>query len=287
MEPLEEAEGGPIDKKALETERLRRAKFLKQARKRMPYVSVTANDDVFFIPTDDYRIGANLFTRSRSKDMIVLPRAMRLLAKLDHWLPEDPVFVDVGANIGTATITALQHHGFASAVALEPSPGNFKALRLGLIANELEDRVQALGVAASDREGERIFVLSKTSSGTHRFLSEGDERPEQSVAVQVVTLDGLVSQGLIDAKRVGLVWVDTSGHEAQALAGGVGLLEAGIPIVTAIKRSWTECEALHELLSPYYSHVVDLRKPQVVQPIREFRKLIDGFARSTDVLLAP
>ncbi len=254
----------------------------------MPYVSVTSNGDVFFVPTNDYRIGANLFTRSRSKDMIVLPRALRLLDKFDHWLPSDPVFVDVGANIGTATITALRHHEFSSAVALEPSPVNLKVLKLALVANDLDDRVQALPLAASDREGERTFVISRKSSGTHHFLPEGDEVPEEeSVVVQVVTLDSLVSRGIIDPERVGLVWVDTAGHEAQALAGGMRLLEARIPIVTAIKRTITERVALHELLSPYYSHVVDLRTPQAPRPIQEFRKLIEEVECSTDVLLVP
>ena len=252
----------------------------------MPYVSVAVGNDVFFVPTSDFRIGTRLFVRAGSKDMEVLERALGHLAEVGPGLPAEPVFLDVGANLGSAATTALRHHGFSSAVALEPSPGNFKALRLGLVANGLEARVRALQVAASDREGERVFDVSQPNSGDHRLLPEGAERPDQTAVVEVVTIDGLVSRGVIDSGRVGLVWVDTAGHEAQALAGGACLLEAGIPIVTAIKHDWPETEdALVELLTPYYSEVVDLRGSASLRPIGEFRRLIDGLERSTDVLL--
>jgi len=286
LERSQAEEARRLAKGRLKAEHAKRAAFLEQARELMPYVSVAVGNDVFFVPTSDFRIGATLFIRCRSKDMEVLERALGHLAELGHRLPAEPVFLDVGANLGTAATTALRHHGFSSAVALEPSPGNFKALKLGLVANELETRVQALQVAASDREGERVFDVSQPTSGAHRLLPEGAERPDQTVVVEVVTIDGLVSRGVIDPGRVGLVWVDTAGHEAHALAGGARLLEAGIPIVTAIKHDWPETEdALVELLTPYYTEVVDLRGSPSLRPIGEFRRLIDGLDRSTDVLL--
>jgi FkbM family methyltransferase len=275
-----------LSKKERKAEKQRRAELLEKARNLMPYVSVAVGDNVFFVPTSDSRIGANLFIRARSKDMLVLATALRHLAELGQRLPADPVFVDVGANLGTATTTALHRHGFASAVALEPSPGNFRALRLGLVANGLESRVQAFQVAASDEEGERVFDVSHTSIGAHRLLGEGAEHPGESVVVQVVTLDGLVSRGAIDPARVGLVWVDTAGHEAQALGGGTILLEAGVPVVTAVKHGWPETEdALVRLLPRYYTEVVDLRGAHAFRPVGELQVLIDGLDGSTDVLL--
>ncbi len=104
--------------------------------------------------------------------------------------------------------------------------------------------------------------------------------------MDVVTLDALVARGEIDPGRAGLVWVDTAGHEASALAGGRSLLARGIPVVTAIKHGWPETEdALVELLTPYYTEVVDLRGECTPRPIEEFRSLIDDLSVSTDVLL--
>ena len=273
-------------KRARKAEKQRRADFLEQARELMPYVSVAAGDDVFFVPTSDLRIGANLFVRARSKDMGVLGRALELLAELRHRLPPEPAFVEVGANLGTATTTALRRHGFATAVAIEPSPANFRALKLGLVANELEDRVSALQAAVSDREGEGVFDVSHESGGAHHLLPHDTGGSDQTVAVRVVTLDGLVSSGVIDPDRIGLVWLDTSGHEAHALAGGTRLTAAGIPIVTAIKGGYPEEEeALVEVVSPRYTHVVDLRGVHSPRPIGEFRRLIARRGESTDVLL--
>jgi FkbM family methyltransferase len=268
-------------------EKQARAAFLERARDLMPYVSVEVEQgDVFFVPTSDRRIGANLFIRAKSKDMAVLARALELLAGVGHRLPAEPVFVDVGANLGTATTTALRHHGFASAVALEPAPETFLALRLNLVANGLEERVRALQAAASDHEDEQPFDVSHWTTGAHRLVAAGAEQPERSVVVEVVTLDGLVARGEIDPARVGLVWVDTSGHEPEALAGGRRLLEAGIPVVAAVKHGSPETEdALVELLTPYYSHVGDLRGTHPLEPIEEFRRLVDALGGSTDVLL--
>jgi FkbM family methyltransferase len=264
----------------------RRAAFLEEARTFTPYVSAQCGDEVFFVPTRDDRIGARLFVKRRSKDMTVLATALGHLDRLGHERPADPVFLDVGANLGTATVTALRHHGFASAVSLEPSPGNFTALRLGLVANDLDDRVTAMQVAVSDSEGERAFDVSQASTGAHRLAADGGDGGADVVPVRAVTLDGLVAEGVIDPARVGLVWVDTAGHEANALAGGTSLLSAGIPIVVAIKHGWPETEnALIELVTPYYTDVVDLRHRDELEPIAAFRALVDRLKQSTDVLL--
>jgi len=247
---------------------------------------VLVGDDVFFVPTSDLRIGARLFVRARSKDMDVLAQALGHLAALGHRMPSDPGFVDVGANLGTTTITALRHHHFSSAVALEPSPETFKALRVNLVANELESRAHALQVAASDQDGERPFEVSDHNIGAHRLRAEDVRSADQMVVVKTVTLDGLVARGTIHLDRVGLLWIDAAGHEGHVLAGASRLLEAGIPIVTAVKRrrSMTTDELL-ELLAPHYTDVVQLRELDARHPMSEFRDLVDRVEHSTDVLL--
>ena len=257
-----------------------RSAFLDEAAAITPYVAVGIGDELFFVPSGDAGVGRRVFVDGWRSDMTVLERAVGQLGPP----PDGAVFVDVGANIGTTTVMALRRHGFASAVAIEPSPENFKTLRINLVANGIDARVEALPVAASDREGEFPFKAGKPNTGGHRLA--GQKSKSSSFTVQTVTLDGLVERGTIDVTRAGLVWVDAVGHEAKVLGGATKLLEAGIPVVTAIKVGWTETLAdLVRLLTPHYTDVVELRRLQEGRPIAELGALLDSLTRSTDVLL--
>ena len=261
-----------------------REAFLDGAAAMTPYVAVQIDDELFFVPSADAGVGRRVFVKGWRSDMSVLERAV---ARLDEYglPPAGKTFVDIGANIGTTTVMALRRQGFAAGVAIEPSPENYRTLRINLAANGIDAAVQALPVAASDREGELPFKLGKANTGGHRLV--GKKPPKNpTLSVEVVTLDGLVARGVIDPARVGLVWVDAVGHEANVLGGATTLLEASVPVVTAIKLGWTEgLEALVRILTPHYTHVEELRHVQTSHPISDFGALIESFTRSTDVLL--
>ena len=263
----------------------RREAFLDEAVAITPYVAVRIGDELFFVPSGDPGVGRRVFVRGWRSDMTVLERAVARLGEYGQSPRARAMFVDVGANIGTTTVMALRRHGFASAVAIEPSPENFRTLRINLAANGIDTVVEALPVAASDSEGEFPFKLGKTNTGGHRLA--GAKSKGSSFSVRTVTLDGLVTRGVVhDPEHVGLVWVDAVGHEARVLGGAAKLLGAGVPIVTAIKLGWRESiEALVRLLTPHYTDVVELRYLQTSYAIADFPALLDSLTRSTDVLL--
>jgi FkbM family methyltransferase len=265
----------------------RREAFLAEAAELTPYVAARVGDEVFVVSTDDAGVGRRVFVEGSRGDIEDLDAVVARLAEWGLRAPAESVFVEVGANIGTTTVTAIRRHGFASAIALEPSPGNFRTLRINLVANDVDGRVQALPFAASDREGEVTFKTGKPNSGGHRIAETVRDKPGgKRVTVQAVTLDGLVERGTIDPARVGLLWVDAVGHEGKVLAGASRLLEAGVPVVTALRVGWPETTALLvDLLTPSYTEVVDLRDAQVARPIGELGSIVAGLEHSTDVLL--
>lgn len=217
--------------------------------------------------------------------MTVLDRALRLLA--DHGAdPAGSTFVDVGANIGTTTVTAVRRHRFAAAVALEPEPGNFRVLGLNLAANRIESRVSALQVAASDRAGEARLRLSTRSSGEHELAPSGQAGGDAEIAVRVVTLDGLAREGTIEPEKVGLLWVDAAGAEASVLAGASVLLARRVPVVVAVRPTlpgWPGARAGLVRLLGGYTHFADvrLRRPRVAA---DLPALLGSLARDGDVL---
>jgi FkbM family methyltransferase len=286
---------GPLEDedRVLRRKRLRAARkaelaaredFFAQARPLTPFLATRVGEELFFVSTEDLGVGRRVFVRSWRKDMTTLAKANARLAELGVSLPEDPVFVDVGANIGTTTVMALRRHPFSAAVALEPSPDNFRLLRLNLTANGLDASVQALPVAAGDRHCEVALDLSRSNHGGHRV---SDAAPAgDAVTAECITLDGLVDQGVVDPVRVGLLWIDAPGSEGPALLGAGRLLEAGTPTVVSLRPGLVHPgDPLAELLTTHFTDAVELRKAERRLPIHELTTLSSVYEHKGDVLL--
>lgn len=272
--------------------RAARAELFAEMRALTPYAAVEVGDELFVVATDDLGPGRELFVKRDSRDMVILSRALARIDGFGVRRPPSAVFVDVGANIGTTTIAALRRHGFASGVALEPSPANYRLLRLNLLANDLDRRVRALPVAVSARAGEVQFDATDPKHGRHHIA----ETPVDSehLVVEAVTLDGLVADGVIEPPRVGLLWLDAAGHEGRILDAATTLLEAGVPIVTALQparadplrrapESWL---SVVPRLLDCYTEMVDLRRPHPrnQRPISELSRLVEVPKETHDLL---
>jgi FkbM family methyltransferase len=270
-----------------------REAFFAEARELTPFLAVSVGEELFFVASDDQGVGRRVFVRSWRKDMTTVGKAVDRLAEFGVQMPADPVFVDVGANIGTTTVMALRRHPFSSAVALEPSPGNFRLLRINLVANGLDTVVRALPIAAADEEGQLVLDTSRSNRGGHRVrtelavgASEDDESSIETVTVESVTLDGLVDRGVIEPARVGLLWIDTAGSEAKTLLGATQLVRAGVPIALAIRPGQIEAgSTLADLLTAHYTDVAELRKGERLLPIGELTNLAASYQHKGDVLL--
>src|SRR6266542_3534376 len=85
-----------------------RSSFLEMARGFTPLVSVESERAQYLVSTSDYGVSKSLFVRSSRGEMRLLARALKILRTLglDDGV-RDGTFVDVGANIGTTTMTAM------------------------------------------------------------------------------------------------------------------------------------------------------------------------------------
>src|ERR1700744_5278945 len=87
------------------------------------------------------------------------------MAFLLHFLREDDLFVDVGANIGSYTMRASAEIG-ARTIALEPVPETFKNLVNNIQLNGITDRVKALNIGAGSIKSTLKFT-SSFDTGNH------------------------------------------------------------------------------------------------------------------------
>lgn len=172
-------------------------------------------------------------------------------------------FVDVGANIGTHSLRAIQDFGFSRAIAVEPNAENFRLLAANVTLNAVQDRVLLVNKGASTEPGTATLRLSPTNRGDHRLqvsntpLANSEQRWES----EVVELDRVDRIAADIEPATSLVWIDVQGHEREALLGMTGLLQRKVPVAFELwPEVWTRLghstDEIHDLLSDY--QLVDL-----------------------------
>lgn len=236
-----------------------------------PSFEIASGDARFVLNTADMEISRILFTR-REYDRPLLVAVHDLLTKL-HGRPftlAGATFMDIGANLGSATVEALVHFGAERGLAFEPDAVNFAFLQRNLAANGLLERVDAHRVALSDREGEVTFELAPENAGDHRVRLDAPlqnslgEAGRELVSVPATTLDALAGRGAVDLSRVGLAWIDVQGHEPNVLEGASALCESHVPIVIEYwpygLRAAGALERFDDLVGRRFTHVLDTRR---------------------------
>lgn len=207
------------------------------------------------------------------------------------------VFVDVGANVGTTTLYALRNPGFDRAISIEPGPDNLRVLRANLVLNDLVDAVAVVPAACGSERSKAQLLVSASSQADHR-LARGDASVaghEPGLEVDVVTLDEALADAEIHPEDIGLLWIDTQGHEPAVLGGAARTLAAAPPTVMEFWPSeYTADGSLEELvqtLSTAFDRFVDLSRPSdPFLGLSELRPVINRLVDSgqqTDLLLLP
>lgn len=147
-----------------------------------------------------------------------------LLSLLDSL--QDPVVLDIGANIGNHTLAlstrAHQIHAF------EPIPQIFALLQRNIAQNGLQN-VQIHNVALSDSRGtDVIYSTTEGNCGSSSF--DRREFPSEAVPVTKVVGDEYLSSIAVD--RVDLMKIDVEAHEAYVLRGLIQTLRRCRPLIT-------------------------------------------------------
>jgi len=273
-------------------------------RRLTPLAAVDADGIRYLVSTSDTAVGRETYMR-RGYDATVMARLIELAgdelrrpALLGH------TFIDIGANIGTSTIPAMRRYGASDAVAFEPAPDTFALLQCNLVLNDLTDRVRAVQVAVSDLEGVATLELSESNWGDRRVRAEGTgehadmlgESAWPTAQVRTARFDDLAADLELDLDRVGLVWIDTQGHEGSVLAGASTVLERQLPLVVeywpyGLRRSGG-LDRVHSILAQAYPRFIDARAPglarsQPTSSLPELAARYDGVDDYTDLLLLP
>ena len=243
-----------------------------------PYVGVSTGAGDFLVSTNDQTVARSLFVKQSRGEMGVLRRALDLLDL--HGRNERRVLLDVGANIGTTTVTALTQHGFDRAIAFEPAPANVRLLRANIALNGLVERVVVRPVAVSGSEEALQLLLHPFNSGGHEVpratgrAFEGGVRGDagiETISVEAVAIDDELVRLGVDGGEVGLLWLDVQGHEGAVLEGATKLVAGGVPLVTEFHpqmlRHAGTLDTFLALVTSHYRQYVDLRPTALSEPV--------------------
>ncbi len=139
-------------------------------------------------------------------------------------------FIDIGANIGTTCIYFKKKIDTdVDILAFEPEEKNYRLLRANLLLNGLEGSAVAENYGLSEEAGrETIYVNPQNPGGNSVVFASG----QQSQEIQMVSLDGYLSERGISPGEIGYLWIDTEGFEPAVLKGAENTLKGGdIPVL--------------------------------------------------------
>jgi FkbM family methyltransferase len=264
-----------------------------------PHVSVEHDGMRYILRTEDRGVSRVTFITG-DYDLDVMTEAV---ARLERILGRDVIrgrtFVDVGANVGTTSIPAVHRFGARRGIAFEPSEENFRILSANVALNGLGDRIEAHQVGVSDAEGSAELELAPRNSGDHRVRTATaggfdayHEGRRPTVEVRLVRLDDALAEHGVDLGDIGLVWVDTQGHEGHVLAGAAKLLAARVPVFCeywpyGLRRAGG-FDRFNAIVAASFSEVVDVRDGSSL-PAARVAELADRYQdeRYSDLLLVP
>lgn len=148
---------------------------------------------------------------------------LNLLAK--H---SEPVFLDIGANIGLMSLNVFSEYPNARIYSFEPGTHQYSLFQQTITSNQLEDSIYLYNVALSNKTGVATFASHESQhvSGDG-FLDTGRAGKSSTVSVQTQTLDNWWK-----AKNCPLIHalkVDTEGSELWVLQGALAVIKACAP----------------------------------------------------------
>lgn len=150
-----------------------------------------------------------------------------------HFLRQEDLFLDVGANVGTYTVLASGYCR-AKTCAFEPDPDTERKLNRNIEVNRLQDYVQVYGCALGAAKGSAAFTVGLDTM--NRFTTAND-LPTRIVPVE--TLDDTVPNC-----HPAMMKIDVEGAGLQVLMGAKRILANLSLKVVELEYPDAECERI-------------------------------------------
>lgn len=135
---------------------------------------------------------------------------------LMHFLRNEDLFVDIGANVGVYSILGSAHCK-AQTIAIEPIPDTSRLLKKNIELNGIDNLVRVRNCGLSSKPG-KIFFTTSLDSANH-VKSDQDDQSEEYLEIPTLPLDAILG-----SESPSLLKIDVEGFEQEVLSGGTATL---------------------------------------------------------------
>jgi len=163
------------------------------------------------------------------------------------------LLIDLGANIGMASLWLAIQYGYQHVIAVEPCAGNVAVARENLESNGIKAQVIEAAVGASDGTAEFFEVFSSTNGRLKCSRDKSSAQPagvRKLVTVRVVSMD-TVLRSLPAETLIDLLKIDIEGGEQALFSGDVSWLARVKALLIEFHPSLIEYDHLVATIESY------------------------------------
>jgi len=243
-----------------------------------------SNNEKYILNSDDKVVSKFLYV-SGTYDFVKFEKATNICFPDIKSNPMD-LFVNVGANIGSICIPAVNRKYAKKSIAIEPEPKNYRNLVANIYLNNLQNKIHHFCNAISDKNDEDLELeLSKYNFADHRISvskNEGiySELKRKKITVKSKTLDYFFDSF---SKKRDLIYMDVQGYEGIILQGCPKIINLKIPIILEIwPYGLSRTNSLDILIKMIkkYSYIYDLsEKNPEKRSSEDIEKIINSIGK--------
>lgn len=171
------------------------------------------------------------------------------------------IFLEVGGNVGTTTIKALDNNDVSKVITFEPATENYKMLKINKILNGYDNnKIEIYQKAVSNKSGGFLEIgICEENFGDCRIeINKHTDRKTEKVSV--ISIDDFICENNIDIKDIGFMWVDTQGFDVFVMDGAKKILESKIPVMIEfwpkVLKENNALDLQFEIIKKYYDKFV-------------------------------
>jgi FkbM family methyltransferase len=136
---------------------------------------------------------------------------------------DNPIFIDVGANIGLISLYMLKKIPNIKIYSFEPSPHQCSLFKRTIEENNIANKVELYDLALSNKEGVVNFFAHETGCPADGLKDTGRGGEGKNIQVNATKLDTWWKEK--GKPKINLIKIDTEGAELLVLEGAIELLK--------------------------------------------------------------
>lgn len=205
-----------------------------------------------------YPVRSEVFLREVGSDIHTFTEVFKeqVYRDLLSHVKECRTVIDLGANIGLASLYFTAHYPHCKLLAVEPHPGTYQMLRMNLKDLISEARCQTLNAAVWGKE---IMLVGESSDEPEHYsvfaMHEATSASSDELQTIGLSMPGIIAESGFDT--IDILKVDIEGAEVELFKGDVSWLSRVRSIAIEFHANSREASEFDGLMQQHGFRVID------------------------------